>query len=49
MSAAWRCWRQGRSHFGGGRRLVLHHPTQVLRRILDLLWGDLDEIEMEPR
>lgn len=32
-----------------GRRLVLHHPPPMLRRILDVLWGDLDTIEVEPR
>ena len=32
-----------------GRRLVLHHPPPMLRRILDVLWGELDAIEVEPK
>jgi anti-anti-sigma regulatory factor len=32
---------------GPGRRLVLHDPPRVLRRILGLLWGEPPEIELD--
>jgi anti-anti-sigma factor len=31
---------------GEGRRMVLHHPPQALRRVLDLFWPDLPAIEV---
>lgn len=38
---------------GAGRlapegRLTLHHPPDTLRRIVDLLWVDQPELEMDP-
>ncbi|WP_345621322.1 STAS domain-containing protein [Streptomyces ziwulingensis] len=29
-----------------GRRLVLHRPPAALRRVLEMLWPDLTEIEV---
>jgi len=36
------------SQLGDNRRLVLHQPSDTLRRIIHLLWGPLPTIEMDP-
>jgi anti-anti-sigma regulatory factor len=33
---------------GDGRRMLLHRPPPVMCRILDLFWGGVSEIEVEP-
>lgn len=38
---------QAAEQLGGGRMLVLHNPPDVLRRLLELLWPDVQSIKMD--